>query len=251
MPFDYNFVFGQQTKVNTVVGDILEGSGAERSSLKVGDAILSVDGAKVQSVVDIREAIKDKLGTPVLVEVLDLTSPDQDTATFYVTPQPDEEGNPVLGVLLTGATKISYDGTVQRLTVGILHSVNVLDYSGFALKELIAISIKMKDSQPVSDNIAGPVGIYSIVDMILQSSSTRSILLSLIDYTALMSLSLAFINLLPIPALDGGRILFVVLEKLFKRPVNQRLEAMAHRIGMVLLLGLLVLITIKDIGRFF
>ena len=252
LPFDYEFPYGNQDNIGTVVANVMEGSGANRADITTGMAIRRIGDVRVNNAAEVRDALLDKLGTPVEVELLDLTKQDANaTSQVLVTPQPDENGRPVLGVLLTGATVISYDTPLQRLLSGPMHAANVVAYTGFALGELIGLSVEMGTSEPVSSNVAGPVGIYSVVDAILASSSSKTILLSLIDYTALMSISLAVINLLPIPALDGGRLVFVVIENIFKKPINPKYEAAAHQFGMLLLLGLLVLVTIKDISQIF
>lgn len=252
LPFDYSFKYGNQHNINTVVANILPDSGAEKAGIVVGEAILSIDGIEVKNVNEVKGVLSSKVDVPVRLVVMDLVTQDPNsTREVLATPQPNEMGDPQLGVLLTGATFLSYDSATQRLMSAPMHAYNVLGYTGFALKELVRVSIEVGSSEPLSANVAGPVGIYSIVDSILSSGNSSTIMLSLLDYTALMSISLALINILPIPALDGGRILFVVIEKVTKKSVNQKLETFAHRIGMLLLLGLLVLVTIKDISRFF
>ncbi len=72
----------------------------------------------------------------------------------------------------------------------------------------------------------------------------------LLRFAALLSINLAIINILPIPALDGGRILFVLIEKLKGRPVSQRTEGMIHQVGFILLLLLMLLVTIRDFAQF-
>jgi len=67
----------------------------------------------------------------------------------------------------------------------------------------------------------------------------------------LLSISLAFFNVLPIPGLDGGRLFFIIIEAVFRRKVSPRIEGYAHAVGMVLLIALIILVTFKDIGQFF
>ena len=82
-----------------------------------------------------------------------------------------------------------------------------------------------------------------------QASSTMASqgVLSYVWYLAIISVNLGFFNLLPIPALDGGRLVFILFEMIFKKPVPQKYESLVHFVGIILLLGFMVLISFKDI----
>ena len=129
-----------------------------------------------------------------------------------------------------------------------MHAYNVLDFSVSSLGKIISMSFKERSMDAVSQSVSGPVGIYELVGGLIKYGGSR-VVLSLLDFIGIMSVSLAFINILPLPALDGGRILFVGIEKLLGKPLSPRFEATLHRIGFILLLGLLVLVTIKDIAH--
>ena len=118
------------------------------------------------------------------------------------------------------------------------------------IKNSYSTKFEEKSAAPVSNGVAGPVGMYSIVSRILESSP-KTAFLALLDLTALLSLTLSIMNLLPFPALDGGRIIFVIYEIILRKKPNPKVEANIHKIGMLLLLTLIVLITIKDIRTFF
>lgn len=94
--------------------------------------------------------------------------------------------------------------------------------------------------------LSGPVGIYSVVGQQRNAGIT-----SLIYLTAFLSINVGVINLLPIPAFDGGHILFIIIEKLKRSPVKPELENKIHSIFLILLLGLMVIITFNDILRLF
>ena len=91
-------------------------------------------------------------------------------------------------------------------------------------------------------DVSGPVGIAVMV-----GQSAKLGINYLINVTAMISLSLAAINILPIPALDGGRILFIIIEKIIGRPVNKKIEQYAHMVGFALLMLLIVVVTGRDI----
>jgi len=97
----------------------------------------------------------------------------------------------------------------------------------------------------VPEEVAGPVGIAHVAKMYAELG-----LRYFLQFMGILSLNLALINLLPLPALDGGRLLFVLIEGVTRRRVNHKFELWLHRIGMILLISLMILITIRDIGRF-
>jgi len=96
----------------------------------------------------------------------------------------------------------------------------------------------------VPRDVAGPVGIFQLTGEVAKQG-----ILPLMQFMSMLSLNLAIINILPIPALDGGRLLFIVVEKFIGRKMQPRAEAIAHQVGMAFLLGLILLITINDVLR--
>lgn len=98
-------------------------------------------------------------------------------------------------------------------------------------------------------NVSGPVGIVTQVNEVVESS--RYMLLDVIEMTALLSINLGVFNLLPIPALDGGRLVFLIIEAIRRKPIPAEKEGMVHGIGFMILIGLIVLISLKDIFHLF
>ncbi|EKF1515088.1 RIP metalloprotease RseP [Staphylococcus aureus] len=96
------------------------------------------------------------------------------------------------------------------------------------------------------DMLNGPVGIYHNVDSVVKAG-----IISLIGYTALLSVNLGIMNLIPIPALDGGRILFVIYEAIFRKPVNKKAETTIIAIGAIFMVVIMILVTWNDIRRYF
>ena len=96
------------------------------------------------------------------------------------------------------------------------------------------------------NQLSGPVGIYSIV-----GEQSRAGLSSILYLMAFLSINVGFINLIPLPAFDGGHILFIVIEKIKGSPVSSKTENMIHTIGLFLLMALMVYITFNDILKLF
>lgn len=248
--FDYHFQFGETSEIGTVISDMSDNSPAKEAGVTFGDAIVKINGVEVHNALDVRENLKGKYDQEVDLLLVDLSEPVAASEGNYrnvkVKPILDDSGNPVLGVYLSKAVILSYEKPLEKLFSGFLHTYNFLSYSIFSLGKVIGFSVQTHDVSPLSQSVAGPVGIYNIVGSIL-SYKTGSVWLNILDYVALMSLSLAFVNILPLPALDGGRLAFTIFEWVTGKKPNPTFESAVHRIGFLLLLALLILVTIKDI----
>ncbi|MCX6763869.1 MAG: site-2 protease family protein, partial [Candidatus Moranbacteria bacterium] len=121
----------------------------------------------------------------------------------------------------------------------------VLSLIWLMLTTLFGIIKSFLFGQKVAVEIAGPVGIA-----VLTKQVTTLGLVYVLQFAALLSINLGIINALPIPALDGGRILFVLIEKIKGRPVAQKTENLFHTVGFMLLLGLMLFITFRDVLKF-
>lgn len=244
--YDYNFRFGTEERMNTVVLGISDASPAQTSGIEVGEAIIEINGVPTYSFKDVRREIAKYEGQEISILLMDVRGLNRDFRTVYATPEVLIEGDPsALGVLIGSTVTLHYSG--NKLMSGPAHAYNMIAYSVYTFSNLFKVSLESKDFTPVSTGVSGPVGIYSVVGGIL-SESTHPVR-GLIDLTALFSASLAILNILPFPALDGGRLVFIVVEKISKRRINPSVEATVHKLGMLLLLGLLILVTIRDIGR--
>lgn len=246
--FDYQFKHGEVTSTKTIVSGFSEGSPAEEAGIEVGEAVIKIDGVEVGDIEEIRAAVGDKPGQQVTVLLKDMRRNTKDVyrELEFVATQ-DEDGKGLLGVLITESASIYYP---NKIMAPFLHSANMLSYTAKTFKEFINLAFKTKSIEPVSSGVSGPVGIYTIVNAIVSYGGIDAVL-GLIDFVGLLSLSLAFINIMPFPALDGGRLLFVFYEALFKKPVSHKTEAVIHKWGMIFFLGLLLLVTVKDIRQFF
>jgi regulator of sigma E protease len=98
----------------------------------------------------------------------------------------------------------------------------------------------------VAGQVAGPVGIASLTGQVADMGFAY-----LMQFVALLSINLAIINFIPFPALDGGRVLFLIIEKIKGRPVKKETEALFHNIGFIILLLLILVVTFQDVIRFF
>lgn len=248
--FDYKFAFGKEETVSSLITGIEPDSAAEKNNIDVGEVIMEINGETVRDVKDVRRILKQTPGKEAYVFLMDIRKDTNNVRKVTLMPQPDEDGDPVLGVYLSSATRVDYNEGLDKYLSGFMHTYNVMNYSMKAMGYVIGLSVSSRDLAPVSETVAGPVGIYNIVGGLLDYGGD-AVVINLLDFMALMSASLAFLNIMPFPALDGGRLLFVVYEGITKRRVNPTVELKLHKFGFFLLLGLLVVVTIKDIFKLF
>ena len=246
------FLVNQQIKTDVVISAVSKSSPAEKAGIAPFSKVVAVNGQKVQNVEMFTSLIKENKGKEVVMDLHNLKTEKDSVVT--VTPRvnpPKNEG--ALGVVFFPAKTVvlSYDTPVQKVLSGFVHPTNLMAYNFDVLSSLIGIAFKEKTVKPVSENLSGPIGIYSIVGTIIEIPGLRDRVLQLLNLTGLLSISLAFFNVLPIPGLDGGRLFFIVLELITGKKVNPKVEGYMHTVGIMLLIGLLLLITVKDIGQFF
>lgn len=235
---DNKAIIVQNAKV--MVQQVEKDSPAAKGGIKFGDNIVSINSVEMknseQMVNYVREHSSEKLSVLIKrgkeMKILELTPVVIKTG----------EDTPRLGVTLTDAGVIRYPWYIafyKGIVAAGVGFVNIFAAFYFLLKNLIL-------GQGLMFEVAGPVGIAVMV-----SDSVRLGFSYLINLTAMLSLTLAVINILPIPALDGGRILFIGIEKIFRRPVPMKYEQLAHTIGFVLLMCLIILVTFRDVRGLF
>lgn len=216
--------------------DIATGSPAQIGQILVGDKVLAVDGVKVTSVDEFISKIEGKKGKKVTLQLQDRKV----TLTPRVNP-PEGEGS--LGVTITN-TEIYFVPIWQRPFLGIYYGFKEsLFWSKNVILGLFSIFTSLFKGQ-VPQDISGPVGVFAVTSEVAKEG-----ILSLLNLLGIISVNLAIINILPFPALDGGRLLFIFIEKVIGRKIIPKVEAVIHTIGMIILLGLILAITIHDIRR--
>jgi len=246
---DYLFPFGNIGKLSSVVTFVESGSPAEKSEIQFADRIvMATDGstkANINGVDDLKNYLMDKEGVPITLDTININT--DELHSYVVIPEYREGvGQAGIGVGLGEAVKIDYGGGVQKAFAGFLHAGNVIGYSFKMMGDLFAQSFSEKSLAPVSAGFSGPVGIFGAVKSILDYGGSK-VFMTILDLSAILSLSLGVMNLLPIPALDGGRWMFVLFEWVTGKRASRKFEDKAHQIGFIFLIGLLLLITAKDL----
>lgn len=219
--------------------EVLPDSIAFNAGIKTNDIILGLNGDDFSN----SEELQNYVDTNIDKEIIYNIKRGQEEIEFKLTPRVREDtnrGGIGIGIIDTGIVKYSF---FQAIWNGFKITLFLTWYILIAFYELIKGLIM---GQGLSVELGGPVRIAQIT-----GDAARMGLPYLINFSALLSINLAIINILPFPALDGGRILFIFLEKIIGRPVKKELEGTIHYIGFILLMILIVLITYKDIARLF
>lgn len=245
---DFKFVGVEQTVETFVyILDVAKNSPAKQVGLKTGDQITAIDGKKLTDEKNLIDETKKFAGKKITLTILDSSNKSRGVS---ITPRINPPaGQGPLGVGLNGfqTANLEYKTFGQKLLSGPIHSWNITAYSGQIIGKLISQSFAQKSLSPVSKTVAGPVGITSLANSVLTSTSQP--LIPYLYFVGLISLNLAIMNLLPIPALDGGRLFFLLVEAVTRRHVHAGFERWVHTIGFAALLALTLLITYSDIRK--
>lgn len=230
-------------QVRVRVGSVAANTPAQAAGWRAGDEFVTVAGQTITAQDDLKRAIDAAAGQPVRVEL----RRDGRIVTTTITPRRPAEIPPGQGA--TGIT-VTTDAIVQRQPIW-QAIPNGFREMFRAIGEIYGGLIRLvRGTQPGgADNIAGPIGIAQVVGEVVQQATIPAWVVVL-NITAFISINLGILNLLPIPALDGGRLLFVVIEWLRRgKRVPPEREGMVHIIGMAVLLALFVLVAFVDIQR--
>lgn len=219
-----------------------KGFPAEEAGIKVGDKLLTVNAVSPSDFNHARNLIKEK-GESLIT--LQLESGDKERKTIEVKGKKVDEDF-LIGVGFAPFLIKEYKTPQDKFFSGITYSWDLTKLTFTGLKMTITDAIK-GDFGKVSQQVSGPVGIAGISSEIL--SNGWEALLPYLWFVGVISLTLAIFNTLPIPALDGGRLLFLVIEAVFKKKVKAEVEKIIHSVGFAILLILALLITYSDISK--
>ena len=222
--------------------DISANSPALLSGIVAGDLIRSVDGVKVTSVNQFIKLIEEKKGKKVTLAIERSSGQALQEKNISIVPRvnpPSDEGP--LGVVIS-TTEIYFPPIYLRPFVGIYYGFGDAIFWGKAVVGGFGKMITGLFVGQVPKDIAGPVGIFAIT-----SEAAKFGVLAVINFIGILSVNLAIINVLPFPALDGGRLLFIAIEAVTGKKVMPKVENAIHTAGMIILLALIFAITAHDI----
>lgn len=220
-----------------IISDVNKNYPAQLAGIEKGDEIVSINGKKVKTTDDatIYLTLADKKKSTTIK----VKKENDDVKEYKIKPKKekkDGETSYKYGITVKGEKKYGFVNSIKYTVVK----------TGSLFKQMWITVVKLFTGGVKVNQLSGPVGIYSIVGE--QSKSGVSNILYLM---AFLSINVGFLNLIPLPAFDGGHILFIVIEKIKGSPVSPKVENMIHTVGLFLLMLLMVYITFNDILRLF
>ncbi len=227
-------IYGSVT-TKPVVDSVTVGMPAETAGIKAGDTVISIDGQKISSFSEIQLYLQTSEGKEMEFELKDV---DGNRKTVMVTPEKvvdeEEKEKYIIGIALD-----------TKINKGFIPSIKYAGETTLSLYKLMFTTIKQLFNGRASvKDLSGPVGIYTIV-----SEESKAGFQNILYLTAYLSINVGFINLLPFPAFDGGRVVFLIIEKIRRKRVPVKVEAIVNGVGFALLILLMIFVTFNDILR--
>lgn len=225
-----------------IIQELTPGYPAEQAGILPGDQIVRMDGEKIHLYREI--SILSYLNKGENIKII--YERDGKKHQTVIIPKYDKETNRYYFGFTGSGEFVSSTG------------LTVFPYAWYEVKYALSSTIKslkmLVTGNAHKDDIAGPVGIALIIDDVIETSSPygiKSVILTLCNFALLLSVNLGVLNLLPIPALDGGRLLFMLIELIRGKPLPPEKEGIVHLIGFVLLVILMVFVLYNDISKLF
>ena len=222
---------------NIRVVDISKNSPAASVGIQKGDEVITIDGKRIVKTEDFAKIARKQAGSAISLKLV------RNGNEFEVQITPRKvipEGEGPIGVSISNIEIKKYPW-YQAPFFG---TIEAFKFSFMILQGLSDMVINLVLHGQTPEGVTGPVGVAQLTGQAVSYG-----LVATLWFVALLSLNLAVVNVLPIPALDGGRLFFILIELVTRKKVSSRYEAMAHGIGLVILLGLILFITFFDIVR--
>jgi regulator of sigma E protease len=224
----------------TQITGIAEESPAYLAGLLPGDIVYAVDGVIVTPDVTLNALISERLGQELVLTIVRDGEWLEIAATPRVDPPP---GQGALGVQISSVNRMASMSLLPALWDGV---VSTSSYAAVVLQ--LPMLLFQGQISPDEAQVSGPVGIAQMIGGAMSASIDTGFWFPILRLSAVLSAALAITNLLPLPALDGGRLLFIFIEMIRGRRVSPEREGLIHMIGFALLLGLMLIITVRDLS---
>lgn len=217
---------------------------AQEAGIKIGDRLLKIDEKAVTNLEDARALIQQKKGTPLSLTLANIDG--QNSRVVSLTPKQVAPNSYLIGVGFSPLAIKQYSTFTEKVFSGITYSFNLTKVTFAGLFKLMG-DLGAGHFQVASQSVSGPVGLASMSNEILSGGS--KVLPFYLWFVGVISLTLAIFNVLPIPALDGGRLFFLIIEGIRGKRINEDIEKLVHQVGFAILLSLALLITYSDISK--
>ena len=230
---------GIEPFLSSTAGSVVPGYPAEQAGIQTGDQIVSVDGEVVRQWSEMREQISAHPGEEIEIRWIR----DGQEMSARVAPRPEQEGDRTIGLIGIGPSMEA----MARVPVGVGTAItrSGQDLVGYTTMMFMVVK-RLVMGEMSGRALAGPVGIAQMA-----GSKARQGWESLFDFMAMLSINLAVLNLLPIPALDGGHLMILSIEAVIRRPLSVRQKEVLQQAGFAFLMCLMLYVTFGDLGRIF
>ena len=243
MIFFLIFWFSGVYILKPTVGEVREGSPASHAGLQKGDEIVAIGQLKIDTWEKMAEVITESEGKPLTLTIQNQTGRHKITLTPQITTTKNIFGEDidryVIGVSSANDVNTKSLNMFEALSESFYQTYNIGKLTILSVVKLIRGSISAK-------TLGGPIMIAELAGQQAKEGATN-----LIFFIALLSINLAILNFLPIPVLDGGHLLFFLIEALIGRPVNTRMREIAQQAGIFILIMLMIFVFYNDITRIF
>jgi len=228
---------GTEIKPQIFVVEVASDSAAEKAGIKVGDQLVGTGQTAFVDLQSVTNFTKSNTG-----KTIDLKIKSENNTVVKQIDLPVGKDAPLgVGLIDQGVVKVVW---YKAPGVALREAYEIVKYTFSFLGSFFR---QLFTTASISDSVGGPVAIYN-----LSGAAARAGVVVFLQFIAMLSLNLALVNILPFPALDGGRVLFIILEKIYgKRIVREEIEGLIHTIGFALLILLMLAITYKDIVKLF
>ena len=239
--FALAFMAGWPTPVDNEVeiAQVAPGSPADAAGLRVGDLIVELNGTPITGIDDFRRITRDNVGKPIQVRARRAG----ETVNLAVTPRENPpQGHGSVGVAIRPPVRPVQHNPVEALLLGFWRATQIV---GFTLAApILAIQ------GAVSPDMLRPIGLPGMAQVTSQAvdfAAGTGLIFPILTITGTFSAGLAVANMLPLPALDGGRLFFVIIEAIRGRRVSPERESLVHFVGLVVLIALMIMISVNDL----
>lgn len=249
---NYKFRFGEESG-RVVVTNVVKGSPAFAAGVNQEDIVMrfKIDGGNWTEIQSGQQLIKDISkfeNIPVTIDFYNLKNGVK--KTLVIRPVYDKKlKRAVIGIQMIDSVIIAYQTPGEKIFSGFLHSYNITAYNLKTFAYFFQTAYRQKNIELVSESVSGPIGIFAVIADLVKTSGNK-FFINLLNIIAALSLSLAIMNVLPFPALDGGRLIFILYEWITGKHANPKIEYYVNLVGFCLLIGLAILISFNDIMRF-
>lgn len=233
--FLFGFTYLSDEKSKPEVSSVTEDGAFEKAGIKAGDMIRSVNGTEITNIGDLVEVMNTAKDGRTVTFVIDRKGEEK---TFSVTPVPYE--GKTLGFTTIRGERVNALGVLKYSLIEVKYWIETTVAS---LGQLVTGKVSRRD-------VAGVVGIVDAVGGVIDESvdyGVKAVIINMLYMSVLLSANLGVMNLLPLPALDGGRLVFILIEGIRGKPIDREKEGFVHIIGFFLLMILMVVIMFNDV----